>query len=158
MLLHRRRIDEHQQRVGLEHDGHTAVLGPTVVRQMPAAGHHGRRARAIGHQKYVLQYGVHDRQRGRLERGGRRWPIPDEQAIRFNVSSWSGGRHSGAYSQRLGRRQSREDRTVLTAFQQHYFQANAYFFRPNGFLRLYRKKKKKNPYCINDVIIKFVIT
>lgn len=111
--VHRRRSDDHQQRAGIQHDGHTAVLGPALVGQEPAAGLDERWPDQIGDGQSVLQLHVHDRERDRAERGGRRQRVQTPQTVRLPVSGRSDRRHSGAHNQPV---QRPEDRAVLNCF------------------------------------------
>lgn len=99
----RRRIDEHQQRSGRQHAGHTAVPGPAVVHQEPDAGLHERRSRPDGNQRPVLQLHMHDRQRGRAEHRGRRQRVQDVQNVRRHMPDRSRGHHSDIHRQRSER-------------------------------------------------------
>lgn len=111
--MYRRRGHDHQQRTRLEHDGHTAVLGSSVVGQVPVAGLDERRPGQDGDGQLVLQLHVHDRQRGRAERGGRRQRVQTPQTVRLPMRGRSSRRHSGANNQRA---QRPENRVVLNRF------------------------------------------
>lgn len=62
-MHYRRGINEHKQRVGCQHAGHTTVLGPAVVYQELDASVHERRSCPDGNQRFVFQLHMHDSQR-----------------------------------------------------------------------------------------------
>lgn len=111
----RRGVDEHQQRLGGEHVGHTAVPGAAVVHQEPDARVDERGPGAHGDQRFVLQLHMHDHQRDRAERRGRRQRVQDVQDVRRHMPDRPRGHHNGVRRQRSQSREDPGSRTVLVA-------------------------------------------